>query len=49
VEDAVGGKWRAAGRWLARKVRAGMNREDSHGVGLSRRVSVAHMAKKDVL
>jgi len=26
-----------------------MNREDSHGVGLSRRVSVAHMAKKDVL
>jgi len=26
-----------------------MNREDSHGVGLSRGMSVAHMAKKDVL
>jgi hypothetical protein len=32
------------GKW-----QAGMNHEDSHGVGLSRGMSVAHMAKKDVL
>jgi len=26
-----------------------MNHEDSHGVGLGRGMSVAHLAKKDVL